>query len=201
MTDNIYEIEIIQSQSLDISLIDATSGITSETQNAGQQGPAGPPGPGLPPGGTTGQIPIKIDGTDFNIAWGDAPEGFSGDYNDLTNKPTIPTATSDLTNDSGFITIGDVSYPVVSVNTKTGTVVLDKTDIGLGNVDNTTDLNKPISNDTQSALNNKQDTLVSGTNIKTVNGESLLGSGDIVISGGGSIDDIEYISLTYGVMG
>ena len=31
----------------------------------------------------------------------------------------------------------------------------------------------------------KQDTLVSGTNIKTVNGNSLLGSGNIVISGGG----------------
>lgn len=31
-------------------------------------------------------------------------ELFSGDYNDLTNKPTIPTKTSDLTNDSGFIT-------------------------------------------------------------------------------------------------
>ena len=28
----------------------------------------------------------------------------SGSYNDLVNKPTIPTATSDLTNDSGFIT-------------------------------------------------------------------------------------------------
>ena len=25
-------------------------------------------------------------------------------YNDLSNKPTIPTKTSDLTNDSGFIT-------------------------------------------------------------------------------------------------
>ncbi len=28
----------------------------------------------------------------------------SGDYDDLTNKPTIPTKTSDLTNDSGFLT-------------------------------------------------------------------------------------------------
>ena len=33
--------------------------------------------------------------------------------------------------------------------------------------------------DLQSALNAKQDTLVSGTNIKTVNGNSLVGSGDI----------------------
>jgi len=36
------------------------------------------------------------------------------------------------------------------------------------------------------ALSNKQDTLVSGSNIKTVNGNSLLGSGNITISGGGS---------------
>lgn len=33
-------------------------------------------------------------------------------------------------------------------------------------------------------IDTKQDTLVSGTNIKTVNGNSLLGSGDITISGG-----------------
>ena len=33
--------------------------------------------------------------------------GFSGDYNDLTNTPTIPTNTSDLTNNSGFITNPD----------------------------------------------------------------------------------------------
>ena len=35
-------------------------------------------------------------------------------------------------------------------------------------------------------VNAKQDALVSGTNIKTVNGNSLLGSGDITIEGGGS---------------
>lgn len=29
--------------------------------------------------------------------------GFSGDYNDLQNKPKIPTKTSELTNDSGFL--------------------------------------------------------------------------------------------------
>jgi hypothetical protein len=37
----------------------------------------------------------------------------------------------------------------------------------------------------QTTLDGKQATLVSGTNIKTVNGTTLLGSGDLVISGGG----------------
>lgn len=35
-------------------------------------------------------------------------------------------------------------------------------------------------------ISGKQDKLVSGTNIKTINGTSILGSGNIVISGGGS---------------
>lgn len=39
---------------------------------------------------------------------------------------------------------------------------------------------------TKEDLNGKQNTLVSGTNIKTVNGNSLLGSGDITIEGGGT---------------
>lgn len=39
---------------------------------------------------------------------------------------------------------------------------------------------------TTEQLNGKQDTLVSGTNIKTVNGNSLLGSGNITIESGGS---------------
>ena len=40
--------------------------------------------------------------------------------------------------------------------------------------------------DVTAALLAKQDTLVAGTNIKTINGNSLLGSGDMVISGGGA---------------
>lgn len=67
----------------------------------------------------------------------------TGSYNDLTNKPTVPTNTTQLTNGAGFITASDAS------------------------------------------ITGKQATLVSGTNIKTVNGTSLLGSGDLVISGGG----------------
>lgn len=67
---------------------------------------------------------------------------------------------------------------------KVGEVTPDKNLVGLGNVDNTSDADKPVSTATQTALNGKQNTLVSGTNIKTINGTSLLGSGDIVISTG-----------------
>jgi len=78
--------------------------------------------------------------------------------------------------------------PVQSVASKTGAVTLVKGDVGLGNVDNTADADKPISSATQSALNAKQATLVSGTNIKTINNESLLGSGNITVGGGGISD-------------
>lgn len=42
--------------------------------------------------------------TQENITSWNNKSNFSGSYNDLTDKPSIPNATSDLTNDSGFIT-------------------------------------------------------------------------------------------------
>jgi hypothetical protein len=39
--------------------------------------------------------------------------------------------------------------------------------------------------DLQASLDNKQDILISETNIKSINGESVLGSGDLTVSGGG----------------
>ena len=46
---------------------------------------------------------------------------------------------------------------VISVNGRTGEVILTKTDVGLSNVDNTSDANKPVSTAQQAALNNKAD--------------------------------------------
>lgn len=78
---------------------------------------------------------------------------FSGDYDDLTNKPTIPTAS-------------------------TATPLMDGTaSYGSGT-------SYARSNHRHPKDTSKQDKLVNGTNIKTVNGNSLLGSGDITISGG-----------------
>ncbi|NDD85194.1 hypothetical protein EBZ38_13095, partial [bacterium] len=45
--------------------------------------------------------------------------------------------------------------PVQSVAGKTGAVTLAKADVGLSNVDNTSDLEKPISNDAAAAINSK----------------------------------------------
>ena len=47
----------------------------------------------------------------------------------------------------------------------------------------------------------RQEKLVSGTNIKTINGQSVLGSGDIQISGGGTIDANTLIALLLGSNG
>lgn len=76
---------------------------------------------------------------------------------------TLPPATE---NTLGGIKIGSgltaeadgtTSADVESVNGKTGAVTLDKSDVGLGNVDNTSDANKPISTATQTALDDKLD--------------------------------------------
>lgn len=45
----------------------------------------------------------------------------SGDYNDLSNTPAIPTSTSELTNDSGFITSSDIP----TIPTKTSDLTND----------------------------------------------------------------------------
>ena len=60
--------------------------------------------------------------------------------------------------------------------------VTTRVNTGLNNVDNTHDVDKPVSTAAQAALATKQATLVSGTNISTVNGLSLLSGTPLVIA-------------------
>lgn len=69
---------------------------------------------------------------------------------------------------------------VTSVAGRTGAVVLAKADVGLGNVDNTTDAAKPVSTATQTALNAKANT-ASPTFTGTVSGvtKAMVGLGSV----------------------
>lgn len=74
----------------------------------------------------------------------------------------------------GFISGGGSSEGAVSsVNGQTGEVVITADSL---NVYNKTEID--------TALNGKQNSLVSGTTIKTINGTSILGEGNIEITGG-----------------
>ncbi len=65
--------------------------------------------------------------------------------------------------------------------------------IDLNNVTNDSAADLPVSDATQTALNTKQATLISGTTIKTVGGSSLLGSGDVAV-GLGSVTTVSIVT-------
>ena len=105
-------------------------------------------------------------------------------YNDLTDLPTIPNKTSDLINDSNFVDsedLAEVSF-TGSYNSLSDTPIIPDSTSDLVN-DSNFITSQEVSTEIQTAIATKQDTLVSGTNIKTVNNNSLLGSGDLQISG------------------
>lgn len=88
-------------------------------------------------------------------------QSFTGtDYGFLILQNGSSEVRGGLTFSDGFTVNNSHNIPVVSIDTETIA--------------------------TKAELQGKQDTLVSGTNIKTVNGNSLLGSGNITIEGGGS---------------
>lgn len=62
----------------------------------------------------------------------------AGDVGALPDTTVIPSDTSDLTNTAGFVDAAGAAAaaPVQSVNSQTGAVVLGKSDVGLGSVDN-----------------------------------------------------------------
>lgn len=87
----------------------------------------------------------------------------------------LTTATTALTTAVG------VQQTAVSSAITGFTSVITRVNSELNLVDNTADLNKPVSTAAQTALNLKQGSLVSGVNISTVNGISLLSGNPLVI--------------------
>ena len=97
------------------------------------------------------------------------PKGDPGttDYNELQNLPdlTLKADKSDTYTKSEVDTSLSGKADLIHVHT----------------ISNVTGL--------QATLYGKQANLVSGTNIKTINGEAILGAGDIIITGGGGTID------------
>ena len=108
---------------------------------------------------------------------------FSGDYDDLTNKPTIPTKTSDLTNDSNFAvtnannnfsTAQKINGNLQTTGTLTvGSFTRNTTDtwipvINDGKLDYT--IRKIVSAKTHSDYNNSQDSLATLSTLSYWNG-------------------------------
>ena len=125
----------------------------------------------------------------------------NGAIRQWTNAEAIPTKTSDLTNDSGFITSYTETDPTVPSWAKAASkpsytsdeVSFDDSEAQLGStVQEALETLDSYNTGVLNALSGKQATLVSGTNIKTINNNSILGSGNLSISGGGCISKLDY---------
>lgn len=103
----------------------------------------------FPSPGSTGIIYAALD-TNKIYRWSGSA------YVEISPSPgstdSVPEGSTNL-----YYTAGRASAvaPVQTVAGRTGAVVLTKTDVALGNVDNTSDVNKPISTATQTALDLK----------------------------------------------
>ena len=163
------------------------------------------------------------EGNDSRLSDARTPISHTHTKSEITDFPTIPSKTSDLTNDSGFITSsslptktsdltndGDGTNPFLTQHQSLANYVQKSSTSGLLKNDGTVDTTQYLSSlpahnhddryytesEVDTALGGKQATLVSGTNIKTINNTSLLGSGNISIQGGGSVTVDSALSTT-----
>lgn len=114
-----------------------------------------------------------VNDTGIKHIWDKVTTALSGKVDKVSGKglSTNDYTTAEKEKLSG-IEAGAQVNAVTSVAGKTGAVTLDKADVGLGNVDNTSDASKPISTATQNALDTKADTSeVAGT--QTVSGNPI----------------------------
>lgn len=120
---------------------------------------------------------IQVSGSSYDIKDKNAPSVSAVTQQEYDNLPS-----SAKTSNTFFVITdaqaGDLTQYWTSAQTQSAI-----TQATSGKVDSNVYTAYTASTDT--AIQGKQDTLVSGTNIKTINNESLLGSGNITIQGGG----------------
>jgi len=140
---------------------------------------------------------LVLGSTNLTAYRGDLGVATEGNVTALQNLTTTLSSDANTTNSilngatSNITTLqGNVSALINHTTNTSNPHGVTKAQIGLPNVTDVTPLELPTSNATQTALNDKQGTLISGTNIKTINGNSILGSGDMTITGGGNISGI-----------
>lgn len=136
---------------------------TIKIYGAGKRGLPGPDGADGPDGASAYQVWLDLGNVGTEQDFLDSLQGEPGVQGNPGNDGLIQSV---VAGDNVVVDNTDPANPIVSsigggdvesVNGQTGVVELDKSDIGLGNVDNTSDANKPISSATQTALNAKAD--------------------------------------------
>ena len=152
---------------------------------------------------------------------------FKGSWNADTNTPAlantdnVTAGTNYYVSDAGTVNLGagnitfevgdiviyngtvwsriDATDAVVSVAGKSGVITLDKADVGLPNVDNTSDANKPISSATLSALAGKVDVdgakVLSDNNYTTTEKNKLAG-----IASGAQVNTVTSVASKTGAV-
>lgn len=165
----------------------------------GDQGIAGPAGGGIGVNYisdlnlSTGGVSVSYENTTGATLSKSGQIIAAGTNYDITVNDKIPLIAGDNinigTNGTNSAIKVSANVPVKSVNGKTGAVNI--------NVPTKT---SQLTNDSGYITNSyhdstKQDTLVSGSNIKTINNQSIVGPGNITISGGGSGTDKGFDNL------
>jgi len=136
--------------------LDPTTGLVPGSLLPGQQASVQPYAnlAAFPGTGAANVIYVAAD-TGFQYLWAGSP---ANTYTRLSASPGSTDAVPEGTTNLYYTDVrAAAAAPVQSVAGRAGAVTLAKGDVGLANVDNTTDINKPISSATQTALNAKAD--------------------------------------------
>lgn len=136
--------------------------------------------------GTTGFIAspstantfLEWDGSTFT--WSTSAGGGVTSFNTRTGAVTLTS--SDVTGALGYTPASSASA-VVGVGATAPIASSGGTNPTISISQSSSTTNGYLSSTDWNTFNNKQSTLVSGTNIKTINGSSVLGSGDLTVSG------------------